>query len=84
MAWPVGPGKGDTFGWIGRTAAIVTAITATIVFTAAAQCSVTDTVIRWVCLLLQRKWKLSDAFFKIVRSTRVDPDVLSYRERRKR
>jgi len=37
-AWPdpFGPGKGDTFGWIGRTAAIVTAITATIVFTAAA------------------------------------------------
>jgi len=44
----------------------------------------TDTVIRWVCLLLQRKWKLSDEIFKIVRSTRVDPDILSYGEGRKR
>ena len=44
----------------------------------------TDTVIRWVCLLLQRKWKLSDEIFKILRSTRVDPDVISYGEGRKR
>jgi hypothetical protein len=44
----------------------------------------TDTVIRWVCLLLQRKWKLSDEIFKIVRSARVDPDVLSYGEGRKK
>lgn len=42
----------------------------------------TDTVIRWVCLLLQRKLKLSDEIFKIVRSTRVDPNVLSYGEGR--